>query len=431
MQLRLMTNNEVPRLRDVRKLLRTSFTRIEQFDAFCLDEYPEVHNQFSVNMARIIKENLLLEYVAVDPQKLVAKIAKYREEVVENSGSETVQIKQQGGIKPSSDNGNLRWKARIEWMLIGAGLFKIIPSIFGFFRRSGTVLNLKMAILVTVAGISIFIFPSHQSPNAPENIDPSQPNAPIVTQASHLQTNSTQEKSESESLIEPKLEKLSPPHQRRTAPFRIEQNRVDVAHVISTPETHFQFDLGSANNAGEDMAEARSALVDNASKDMAEVKTSRNAKYCIRSIRFLLTSISIIDRNIVKAHIQDVIKRDFTEKDGQYLDSECPRLSDVADITLSSVAKAQGMDDYIDLETGKRRSNGKEKDLECKLSADLYCGSKDGTLSPNGHAYEGNAGLVHIDAQTPRASLANIWKIACERSIRTAMTQIANIQCKK
>ncbi len=65
-----MSPTETLSLRQLRELIRETLICDSDFDAFCLDFFPDVYQHFSAGMERVIKETLLLHSVSRDTEYL-------------------------------------------------------------------------------------------------------------------------------------------------------------------------------------------------------------------------------------------------------------------------------------------------------------------------------------------------------------------------
>lgn len=133
------------RVHELRAVMRTILRTDADFDAFCLDYFPEAFHNFSEGMSRTKKENLLFKSVAIDCQVLTEALFK----------KDPVQFKQ--GVNLLGSSGEYvgqrlptprrlrtrwsRWKHRAEWMLIGIGLLRVLEMLTSIRESLNAVIN--------------------------------------------------------------------------------------------------------------------------------------------------------------------------------------------------------------------------------------------------------------------------------------------------
>lgn len=78
MKFMAMSPTESLSLRQLRELIRETLICDSDFDAFCLDFFPDVYQHFSAGMERVIKETLLLHSVSRDTEYLQELLIRCR-----------------------------------------------------------------------------------------------------------------------------------------------------------------------------------------------------------------------------------------------------------------------------------------------------------------------------------------------------------------
>lgn len=161
---------DVLRPRELRNLIRVTLPLDSDFDAFCFDSFPEIYMHFSEGMDRVSKETLLLQYSSSDPDNLYESLIELQED---NSFSLPGPLTKEKFQRRSPGR---RLLGKLEWMLVGIGLLKLIDTFLSVVTKiSATKLSFTAAItgITAVFAIPISLIIIHNQPTPPRHDDTS------------------------------------------------------------------------------------------------------------------------------------------------------------------------------------------------------------------------------------------------------------------
>lgn len=132
----------------LRQLLRKILPSHTEFDAFCLDEFPELFARFSPEMERLRKENMLLEFVSGEQVALVSALHRSNNRIDSN-----LDVSPRYGIRHQTHMGD-KLKNDGKSRNVGRCTLRIILNVLTIFFIAKEIVNTVVSSLSS-SGLSL------------------------------------------------------------------------------------------------------------------------------------------------------------------------------------------------------------------------------------------------------------------------------------